>query len=304
MEQARRTFLTGASVWALVGMYAVRDRLRCATRRALRVATWNLRNFEGKAPHDLQRLDRMLVQIDADVICFQEVLEPAALMQRLPDHEHVVSSHGGGHGQHLVTAWRSGVELAGTPLSDDGITVGVPVRPALVVPLRWASGTVHVVSVHLKSGPQGYSTRRRQWRRLHDLLMRVPAPRVVVGDFNTTGTGRGLAPESDEITHLAASLATSGLVRAHPPPGPSGGCTAYWDGHRYDRWKEASTLDHIFTEISAFQPAPLLQVAPGSHCERHQCQPFISTIAYPDREYESLSDHCPLFVDLEPDPRR
>lgn len=40
------------------------------------------------------------------------------------------------------------------------------------------------------------------------------------------------------------------------------------------------------------------RVHAGTHCASHSCQPFRSTEAYPEPDFERLSDHCPIVLDL------
>ena len=40
------------------------------------------------------------------------------------------------------------------------------------------------------------------------------------------------------------------------------------------------------------------QVVSGAHCQRYACRDFRSTQAYPVRDYERVSDHCPVVLDL------
>jgi endonuclease/exonuclease/phosphatase family metal-dependent hydrolase len=273
-------------------------RRRSPPRTGPRIVSWNLRNFSGRteatsrhAPgHDLERLAGHLEALDADVYCLQEVLEPSALEPLLPGFRLEASEDGGAHGQRLVIARRAG--HAATAAETDRCTALSPrQRPVLHQRVSLPSGELSLVVVHLKAGRRGFEVRQAQRAALLEFLRRVPPPRLVVGDFNTTGSST-LAPEA-EITSLQTAFSAAGLHRVPPLRG----CTAYWEGSRFDRFKEASTLDHVFVD-GAGTLAPAVQVAPGTLCARHGCGPLTSTPAYPDIDYERVSDHCPLVIDV------
>lgn len=294
---SRRTLLTGAAVWAGIGAHAWWSR-RSVASAGLRVCSWNLRNFSGRreatsrhAPgHDLERLADTLAAIDADIFCFQEVLVPDALRALLPGHTLEASTTGGAHDQHLVIARRS--TLSASPARTDPCTALTPrLRPILAQRLQTPRGPLSVVVVHLKAGRQGFELRRDQRQALLRTLADLPRPRLVVGDFNTTGS-KTVSPER-EIASLAAAFAAEDLRRVEP----SLPCSAYWEGGRFDRYEEASILDHVFID-GAPPLAPAVQVAPGLHCRRHRCRPLRSTEAYPDLDYERVSDHCPMVLDV------
>ncbi len=297
----RRTLLLGGLVWAAAGARSWSRPAPRWSRSSLRLVTWNLRNFSGADPshptphapgHDRARLADRLRALDADVFCFQEVQRPDVLAGLLPEYALEISSHGGRNDQHIVTAWRRPITRQGAAWSEPSLADGGRLRPALVTPLRMGSTDVTLIAVHLKATPAGARRRTAQWNALADLLDRVPGPRLVVGDFNTTGGPERSADA--EIEALSAVLERKGLRRAQPV----GNCTAYWDGIRHDRWKEPSTLDHVFIEAGWGNSGSLVQAAPGTPCSRHGCEPFISTPAYPDLDYERVSDHCPLVVHL------
>ncbi len=299
MQLSRRTLLLGTATWSAVGLHAWTTRTTgSAPADRWRLVTWNLRNYGGHerarsrhAPgHDLDRLARALARLNADVLCLQEVTAPAALARVLPGYRWQASTQGGAHDQRLVIARRPGINAAAAR-TDPCTQLEPGCRPILtqVVELRGRPTTI--VVVHLKAGPRGHGLRVRQRDALVRRLASLPAPRLVVGDFNTTGPVAGDA--STEIASLRRQLATTGLRSAELVRN----CTAYWEGRRHDRFKEPSILDHVFHDGAA-RNAPAVQAAPGSHCRRHACEPFISTTAYPDLDYERVTDHCPLVVDV------
>jgi hypothetical protein len=77
-----------------------------------------------------------------------------------------------------------------------------------------------------------------------------------------------------------------------------GGCSTYWDGPRRDAWQEPSLLDLIWVGgLAEALVAEPRAIALG-HCARHHCAAFRSTEAYPEPDFVSMSDHCPVALDL------
>lgn len=297
MAVSRRSVLLGLGTWAAVGGHTL-WRHSSGPRGPVRVVSWNLRNFSGAttptsrhAPgHDLERLAGHFAAFDADVFCFQEVLDPSQLPALLPGYTLQASGTGGAHGQQLVIARRA--SIVAEPAVTDPCTVLDPaLRPTLVQPLWLEDQRWSIAVVHLKATPAGHSIRAAQRGPLLRMLDALPRPRLVVGDFNTTGARTG--SPAREITSVCREFESVGLHRVQPTLP----CTAYWEGGRFDRFSEPSVLDHVFTEGAA-PAAPAVQVAPGLQCSRSSCKPLTSTPAYPDLDLERVSDHCPLLIDI------
>jgi endonuclease/exonuclease/phosphatase family metal-dependent hydrolase len=272
----------------------------------LRVVSWNLENFEGSpSDHDLERMREIIEQLDPDVLAVQEVKHPEALAALLPGWEISLSSAGGRGHQLLGVAVRPDrvelLEHAEHPqLSLDG-----HVRPAFSVYLRGREQgpDFWLVVVHLKAMPDGIDRRRLQWPMLTTLaldgLMDGAGARdrdlLIVGDFNTTGpVGAGTRGPAIEQAELAQVLAPAQLRRLRN----TGGCTAYYDGQRRDAWKEPSEIDLVWARDLAESIGPDTEVRSGTHCAEERCQDFRSSDAYPVRDYELVSDHCPVVLDL------
>jgi endonuclease/exonuclease/phosphatase family metal-dependent hydrolase len=272
---------------------------------ALRVVSWNLENFTGDpTSHDLDRLREVIAELDPDVIALQEIKDPRALAELLPEFE-LLASNGGGRGdQKVAIAWRPDrvVRIAG-PIEHSELSLGGRVRPGLSAYLRGREGPdLWLVVVHLKAMSDGIDQRREQWRELVAIAdaaqQRSLGPDaadldlLIVGDFNSTGPGDGTW--SDEQRELANALAPARLRRI-----PShDGCTAYYDGRRRDAWKEPSEIDLMWVRGLDESLDGATRLVVGTHCARRSCQPFRSTDAYPEPDYERLSDHCPVVLDL------
>jgi endonuclease/exonuclease/phosphatase family metal-dependent hydrolase len=261
---------------------------------ALRLATWNLRNFP--LDHDRERMAATLAQLAPDVIGLQEINDADAARALLPDHVVHVSRGGGRHGQLVGIAYDPRVvELVDGPREHAELTMDGRVRPAFAARLRHRSSGLRfeVIVVHLKATPEGLEVRQLQWDALADRVRAVEPDVgvVVLGDFNTTGP-RSAGP-AIELAAVDAALGRVGLQRLDVV----GGCTAYWEGVRHDAYKEPSMLDLVWVRPQG--PLHDTEAArPWGACARHACRPLRSTDAYPDPDLGRGSDHCPITVDI------
>ncbi len=269
---------------------------------ALRVVTWNLRNFPGEH-QDLELLRARLQGLDADIIAVQEIKDPSALRDLLPEWELAISERGGRGRQRLGVLYNPArVELVGEPAEHRELSLRGRVRPAFSAYLRARGGgpDFHLVVVHLKAMTKGYSQRREQWPMLAEIASSLPeegpgagdSDVLIVGDFNTTGPPGGESAE--ELRALDELFAAVGLRRLPP----ARGCSTYWDGPRRDAWQEPSLLDLIWVGDLDEAMGGDAQARALGHCARHRCQAFRSTEAYPELDFETVSDHCPVIVDL------
>ncbi len=265
----------------------------------LRIATFNLENFPGDH-QDLERLRETLLGLEADLVAVQEVKDPEALQQLVPELALEVSKGGGRGHQRLGFLYDPAtLEIVGEPTEHAGLTLGGRVRPAYSARLRAIpeGPDFFVVVVHLKAMPDGLDERERQWPQLLSLIerMRAEDPDVIVlGDFNVVGGPDGADSESEELDRLDELLEGASLVRI---PNETG-CSAYWDGARRDAWKEPSLLDLIYVASLEEADVSTSRAHAGGHCGRHRCQPLRSTKAHPDLDYARVSDHCPVVMDV------
>lgn len=309
----RRGRRTRRSAWLLVALLVlvyslVGDRLReglglpgsgtaPGKGAALRVATWNLRNFPDPA-QDQGRLRDRLHDLDADLLALQEIHDPGALQALLPGWTIALSERGGRGHQRLGVAFDpEALESIEPAHEHPELSMRGHVRPGFSVYLRAHNGgpDFHVLVVHLKAMSDGYSLRTQQWSLLAGLagdLLRSDPDLIILGDFNATGPAGG-TPQA-ELAALEAILAPLGLRRlAATEP-----CSAYWDGARRDAWQEPSLLDLVWIAGLREGLDADAQVRPLHHCARHHCQSFRSTSAYPEPDFADLSDHCPVVLDL------
>ncbi len=264
----------------------------------LRIVSWNLHNFPSP-DQDLDRLRERLIELDADVVAVQEIKDPQALRELVPEWELLISEHGGAGGQKVGLFYDpTRIELVGEPTEHRELTMKGRVRPAFHAYLRRrdVGPDFHVVVVHLKARPDGIELRRQQWQHLAALVRRLTtdgdSDLILLGDFNTTGPDGGAT--RDELRELERALSGTGLRRVEI----ADACTAYWDGARRDAWQEPSLLDLIWVRDLEESASAKAQAVALAHCAAHQCDAFRSTEAYPVLDYERVSDHCPLVVDL------
>lgn len=293
----------GASVRELTGVSAPEP---ARAEQSLRVVSWNLANFEGEASkHDLARIREVIAALDPDVLALQEIKSAEALSALLPEWELIASEKGGRGRQRLAIAWRRDRVRLLASEEHPQLSLGGRVRPGLSGYLRGHEDgpDFWLLVVHLKAMPDSLDVRREQWPLLleiADVLTREGIGGVgqgdrdllIVGDFNSTGPpGSKPAVEQRE---LASVLGPAGLRRL-----PSAtGCSAYYDGKRRDAWKEPSEIDLVWARALDESLEVDARVFSGTHCAASRCRDFRSTAAYPVRDYESVSDHCPVVVDL------
>jgi endonuclease/exonuclease/phosphatase family metal-dependent hydrolase len=298
-------------VWAWIGpqlrgLIGISGSVPARSEDVVRVASWNLANFRGRASkHDLDRMREVIEELDPDVIAVQEVKDPEALAELLDGWELHLSSKGGRGHQLLGLAFRpERVELLDSAEHPE-LSIGGRVRPAYSAYLRARGGgpDFWLVVVHLKAMPDGLELRREQWPKLAEVaagtLARGPRAHdedlLILGDFNSTGPpGSGPGGPALEQRELAGVLAQTKLRRLSSATG----CTAYYDGERRDAWKEPSEIDLVWARGLTESLDADARVYSGTHCAAERCRDFRSTDAYPLRDYEFVSDHCPVVLDL------
>jgi len=271
----------------------------------LRIATWNLRNFPRETK-DLGRVRDNILGLQADLLAVQEVRDAQALRELVPEWEFHLSQRGGRGHQLLGVGFDPGKIAVVSPLREHSeLELGGRVRPAVSIQVRSRRTGLEfsVVVVHLKARPQGYEKRREQWPALAKVVGEVTARAgmanvIVLGDFNLTGPpGGSPAGEQTELESVLRITEGTDLRLVTNDEG----CSAYWEGGRRDRWKEPSLLDLIW--VGGLEHRVIDNIGRSyAHCARHRCRPFRADEAYPDLDLEAASDHCPVAIDLVPQP--
>lgn len=258
----------------------------------LKVSTWNLEwltlrpqgdpdlpgNVVPKRAEDRATLRRYALQLDADVVGFQEVDGAQAAAEVFPPDRYALFLTNDRVTQRVGFAVRRGLVVEQNP-----DLVGLDVTPNAVHRLRSGvditivtpGGRLRLLNVHLKSGCH-HARLTNQSRICQTLARQVPplqgwiaqrrdegAAFVLLGDFNRVMDGR------DEL--LAALNATAPLQRATEGQG-----TPCWGGNTF--------IDHILA---------------GGAARRWMDPASVRVLVYRETDAaskERLSDHCPVSV--------
>lgn len=327
-RKASRSQLKGAfgSPEACRAAWAARSQsvLEARAKRGPRIGTWNVRWFplgsdDGKnlAEHtDLDWLACAIAMLDVDVLAVQEFLDNAAARGAALDviakldaltggrHRLELDDCAGGRRQHVGLLWNEQrVKLEDlrsiAALNPAGSMCASSLRPGFGGRARFRDGTdLHVISVHLDSGEEARDFEHRA-TSVHALRELLPSLRasdedvLVLGDYNAMGCGRcsPAVSASEELGKLDATLAGLSLHRLEHAPGNR--CTHYYRGH-------AGLLDLAIA--SASLKKRVAGTGAEGVCKALACE-------RPKRgerphAWDTLSDHCPVIVQLEPPLKR
>ena len=242
---------------------------REGSHRQIRIASYNVhkcRGFDRRTMPD--RIADVLHEIDADILCLQEVVNSSAqslfdqvrfLEQALPHHHARFGANrplaGGTYGNLTLS------RLPFTHHRNHDVTAGREPRGVLQTDVAMpGGGSLHVFNVHLGTG---YVERRHQARRLvSTALLNSPSlagPRLVIGDFNEWT--RGL---TTNLLSLSFESARAGHALRFP--------------RTYPGILPVLTLDHCYFE----QPLQL-----------------VSTQLWRSRTALVASDHLPLVATFQ-----
>lgn len=168
-------------------------------------------------------------------------------------------------------------------------------RPGFGGYLEFPGGLdLHLISVHLKSGPKrrSYELRRRSIEGIAALYSQAQAAEtdtdvVIAGDLNTMGC-RHCSPKVEaeaEIRGLDGQLRKLGFRRV---PGDLG-CTEYYKGH-------GGTLDHFLASIGMRELGSGERASVGGYCAEASCRKLEER--HMPAAYDRLSDHCPIVLEV------
>ncbi len=271
----------------------------------LRVGTYNIRRF-GKEPTDLARLTAIVRETGADVLAVQEIERAPALEDlaaRLSTGGRSfrvrLSACGGASGMHVgflydetrarLIASRELPEL--DPTGAGACSTGE--RPGLAVTFAEARGgrAFTLLAVHLVAGggSDRQQRRRAQWQLAHAAARALEAdglgPVAILGDTNSTGFlddrggERGFIEDAAERAHM--EVVTRGL-----------GCSEYYGPLEQGGPLVPSLLDHVVASRSLAHASARVH----GHCAALGCKPVHTA----PRDHATVSDHCPVTVDLTP----
>jgi len=288
--------------------------------RGPRIGTWNVRWFprgtaDGKDPSqrtDVAWLACTIAWLEVDVLAVQEILgdlegrraalELTAKLDELTGGRYRLELDDCSDGrQHVGLLWdEERVQLRDlrsiAALNPTGEMCGSSLRPGFGAHARFADGTdLHVISVHLDSGEQArdFGHRGRSaaaLARVVEGLATSDREVLVLGDFNAMGC-EGCEPKISaeaELSRLESALQASGLARlAHERA--DNRCSHYYRGR-------AGLLDLAAASTSLaprVSEARAEGVCAALACERPKRGESVAA-------WRSLSDHCPIVVQLKP----
>jgi endonuclease/exonuclease/phosphatase family metal-dependent hydrolase len=277
----------------------------------VRIVTWNIRRYPEPST-DVDRVARILADLDADVVAVQEIVDPDAvpeLLRRVNDrlvrrttdgaprrYRHVLAETGGGGGLFVGYIYdETSVRLTGVETLTS-LQMTPDLRPALLARVESLRGGLDllILTAHTDSGTKlrDYSNRMG----FLDALAGELGPRrseeadvVVLGDLNTMGHfeegGLRRVTGEEELAILDRKAREMGLARLAPTPA----CTEYYRGR-------GSLLDHILV-AAPMREVPLHAVARvlGYGAEA-ACRPLDPETM--PHDYRRVSDHCPVVIDL------
>jgi endonuclease/exonuclease/phosphatase family metal-dependent hydrolase len=273
--------------------------IRCGACDAhVRVGTYNIRRF-GVEKTDLERLTAIVMRSRADVLAVQEIQsEPMALdlARRLSRHgrrmEVALSRCGGRSAMRvgfLYDATR--LTLLGTKeypeLDPTGEGSCAGDRPGLVGTFEPAGGggrRFQLLVLHLVAGGDADKVARRkeQWRRAYRIAAQSSYPIAILGDANSTGYLDDRDGErtfiDDEAKRAGMEVATRSLA-----------CSEYFQPE--PPAIRPSLLDHVVVTPGLARAG---SIELHGYCAELACRPSST----PHREYETVSDHCPVTLDI------
>lgn len=277
----------------------------CGPGSGLRVGTYNIRRF-GVEPTDMARLTEIIADTKSDVLAVQEIQskeklgELADRLSRVRGRRFAValSTCGGKSAMHVGFLYdTTRVEVLSTreypqldPGGDGACVTGE--RPGFAVTFTRAKtksldARFTLLAVHMIAGGdrEKIERRKKQWRDAHAIakeLGRDGAAVAILGDTNSTGF---LDDRGGERTFILDEADKNGLEVTTSKLD----CSEYWGP--IDGKLQPSLLDHVVATPGMGRKG---SVRLHGYCEKLACSP---TGTKPT-DYVSVSDHCPITLDL------
>jgi endonuclease/exonuclease/phosphatase family metal-dependent hydrolase len=291
----------GSRVWialvviaAIVG-FAVRFGA-CDPNGATRVGTYNIRRF-GVENTDLRRLAGVVESTHADVLALQEIQSEAKLgelAKRLSTagrrFAFKLSACGGKsemrvgflYDEARVTLERTR-EFPELAPDERGSCEGE--RPGLLGTfVAKDAKPFQLLVFHLAAGAEKVEKRKAQWRLAHRIAKeaRAQGPVAILGDTNSTGY---LDDSAGERTFIDGEAERAGMVVETRLLG----CSEYFQPE--PPAIRPSLLDHVVADTGFARSG---SVRLHGYCAALACKPA----GAPPDEFTTVSDHCPVTVDL------
>lgn len=284
--------------WALIGLAAL-----CSVRDDdLRIATFNIEMFPQPTT-DPARVAAVISELDADVIALQEIRDPDALRGVLAqastatdrDYRFVLSPCGA-LGGWITTGlvWDADRvtlldERTYPELAPDGVGSCSGSQPGVLGVFDDDGDRFAVLSMHFLALPERFEQRKAQWQRALAIMAAVEAELgvtvIALGDTNSTGYSGEPAQErrfvEDVVAHAGYELPSADID-----------CTEYWRPAGAASFRP-SVLDHVVATDGRWRGARAYGM-----CARMRCQSVAADRM--DRDYTSVSDHCPVAIDGRP----
>ncbi len=299
-------------------------RMALPSKTTVRLGTWNVRWFPiGSAPDDqhgqgeatnLNWLTCTLIWMSLDVIAVQEILATSEATKALNSVIGTLSKKTGDtwkwyrqpcgrpEDHHIAILWNeSRVALSNfESLWEFNAKADSPrkpctygLRPGQYVQVRSRvpkGADFHLIAVHLKSGPNVFALEERQ-KALNRIdravkpLLDSDQDVVILGDFNTMGAGDWHSQKS-ELKYVRRMVGKEKPGFDDLPLTPQ--CSHYFRGR-------GGWLDHVLVTKSMKEVNVSTAHVTG-YCALSDCQRIKGN--YP-QAYRSLSDHCPVVVEIQ-----
>ncbi len=299
-------------------------RMALPSSSTLRVGTWNVRWFPvGSAPDDKQRRSEptnrdwlicALTWMSLDMVAVQESLGTPEASKAWDSMVASLSDNTGDtwkwyrqpcgrpEDHHIAILWNdSRVALSNfESLWQFNAKADSPKKPCTYglrpgqyvrVQSREQGGAdFHLIAVHLKSGPTVFALEERQKAlnridRTVQPLLEADQDVIILGDFNTMGAGDWHSQRS-ELKYVRRMVGKEQPGFHDLPLTPQ--CSHYFRGR-------GGWLDHVLVTKS-MKEAKASKAQVTGYCALSDCQRIKGD--YP-LAYRSLSDHCPVIVEID-----
>lgn len=280
----------------------------CRSSAPFRITTYNVRFF-GREPTDIARLASVVAASEPTVFAVQELVDNRAMQSLLGElsrnghrYQAVTAQCGGRSGLRVAfvydttrVQWDHSREYPGMDVERGG-SCSDGDRAALAGTFyrldsrgnRREKLTLLTIHLAAMATEDRVALRRVQWKRVYAIVehlkREVGGSVVVLGDTNSTGWLDDAQGERTFILEQAAQhqmqVQTMGLL-----------CSEYYQDP--SKAYVPSMLDHIIAPAGLMNPAT---ARVHGYCAAQQCRPLGQTT--PPVEYQTVSDHCPVSVDL------
>ncbi|MCP4913997.1 MAG: hypothetical protein GY909_12875 [Oligoflexia bacterium] len=280
---------------------------------ALKLATYNIRNFGARELHSNQKSTKseqsslrwQLNKLNADLIAVQEVVDDREFINFIKSNYSkygVVLSKCGGNGRQKLGFVYNKNNLDLLSYSEDASLKEYEpchegLRPAFIANFKFKKNksTFTAIGVHLKAGgyPESIQMRAKQYKILSQIIRKQKSKNrqrlIVLGDFNTTEYKSRNQHYRKFVKFVRDNQLTDFSEEVE--------CTSYWNGGEDDGIFHSSLLDHILVSDSFLNQFWTYEVTNHAHCKANRCrQEREESLGF---TFKEISDHCPIMATLE-----